>query len=86
MNKVNTSQLSLLNLKGHINEMLGSTYPEVLCFYLNDVAVLFQLLDSTSVLAMVPLGLYLEVDFPFQRVQRVQLSALIQVLFQKIAL
>ena len=28
---------------------------------------------------MVPLGLYLEVDFPFQRVQMAQLSAVVQV-------
>ena len=45
-----------------------------------------QLLDSTSVLAMVPLALYLEIDFTFQRVQRAQLSDVVSVLFQKIAL
>ena len=88
MNKVNTSHLSLLNSKGHINKMLGGTYPEVLCFYLNDVALLYvvQLLDMTSMFTMVPLGPYLEVDVPFQRVQRAQLLAVVQVLFQKIAL
>ena len=45
-----------------------------------------QLLDSTSVLVMVPLGPYLEIDFTFQRVQRAQLTDVVPVLFQRIAL